>query len=112
MFLCLGIPDILVGKIFKQTEEVTQKTEEDTHETVEAQTKAALLYFLENVPMASWQLIAGALFFVKEEKALEEVKKNFLKHTPGQYILLSATFVADLSCKRQSKPAVGLVRIV
>ena len=78
-YLRLGIP-------FGALEEIGKAA--DSHETeeailFEAELKAFLLYFLQNVPMASWERVAGALFSMKETKALEEVKK-FLKHTPGQ----------------------------
>ncbi|CAI8023828.1 hypothetical protein GBAR_LOCUS13909, partial [Geodia barretti] len=34
-----------------------------------------LLYFLHNVPMASWEKVAGVLYYRKEERALQAVKK-------------------------------------
>ena len=34
-----------------------------------------LLYFLRNFPMASWERVAGALYSMKEERALQAVKK-------------------------------------
>ena len=41
----------------------------------EEEKKAALLqYFLDNVPMASWQTVAGALHRRKEKMALQMVK--------------------------------------
>ena len=42
-----------------------------------------LLYFLHNVPMASWERVAGALYRRKEERALQAVKE-FLRVSPGQ----------------------------
>ena len=36
---------------------------------------AMLQYFLNNVPMASWQKVAGALYWMKEEEALQAAKK-------------------------------------
>ena len=47
-----------------------------------------LQYFLDNVPMASWQKVAGVLYYMGEKTALEAVKK-FLKVTPGQSAVLS-----------------------
>ena len=44
---------------------------------------AMLQYFLNNVPMASWQKVAGALYMMKEEKALQVVKK-FLTASRGE----------------------------
>ena len=40
-------------------------------------------YFLCNVPMASWQIVAGALHRREEERALQAVKQ-FLTVSPGQ----------------------------
>ena len=42
-----------------------------------------LVYYLHTVPQASWQTIAGALYYREEVTALEAVKR-FLHHTPGQ----------------------------
>ena len=50
-------------------------TEEDKRTEV-------LLYFLRNVPMASWERVAGALYSRKEERALQAVKK-FLTVSTG-----------------------------
>ena len=41
-----------------------------------------LLYFLRNVPMASWERFAGALYRMKEERALQAVNK-FLTVSKG-----------------------------
>ena len=38
------------------------------HQTEEKKKEALLLYFLHNVPMASWQRVAGALHWIEEEK--------------------------------------------
>ena len=50
-------------------------TEEDKRTEV-------LLYFLRNVPMASWEMVARALYWMKEERALQSVKK-FLTVSTG-----------------------------
>ena len=42
-----------------------------------------LVYYLHTMPQASWQTIAGALYFWGEVTALAAVKR-FLHHTPGQ----------------------------
>ena len=56
--------------------------------TEEDKMAAMLQYFLNNVPMASWQKVAGALYYDEEEAALQAVKK-FLPVTPGQSAVLS-----------------------
>ena len=56
--------------------------------TEEDKMTAMLQYFLNNVPMASWQKVAGALYMMKEEKALQAAKK-FLTVTRGQSAVLS-----------------------
>ena len=55
--------------------------------TEEDKMTAMLQYFLNNVPMASWQKVAGALYWMKEEKALQAVKK-FLTVSRGQSAVL------------------------
>ena len=60
-YLGLGVPGPVRDEIRDSTD---YKTEEEK--------KAALLqYFLDNVPMASWQTVAGALHW---RKALQMVK--------------------------------------
>ena len=56
--------------------------------TEEDKMTAMLQYFLNNVPMASWQKVAGALYQMKEEKALQAAKK-FLTVSRGQSAVLS-----------------------
>ena len=56
--------------------------------TEEDMLTAVLQYFLNNVPMASWQKVAGALYWRKEEKALQAAKK-FLTVSRGQSAVLS-----------------------
>ena len=60
----LGVPDSVLEEIRASTD---YKTEEEEKE-------ALLQYFLENVPMASWQTVAGALHWREEEKALQMVQ--------------------------------------
>ena len=67
----LGVPRLVLNKIRANpamTEEV-KRTE-------------VLLYFLRYVPMASWERVAGALYWRKEERALQAVKK-FLTVSTG-----------------------------
>ena len=50
--------------------------------TEEDKKTEVLLYFRRNVPMASWEMVAGALYRMKEERALQAVKK-FLTVSTG-----------------------------
>ncbi|CAI8051299.1 hypothetical protein GBAR_LOCUS28097, partial [Geodia barretti] len=50
-------------------------------QTVEEKKTKVLLYFLHNVPMASWERVAGALYYKKEKRALQAVKE-FLRVSP------------------------------
>ena len=60
----LGVPVSMRDEIRASTD---YKTEEEK--------KAAFLqYFLDNVPMASWQTVAGALHMREEKKALQMVQ--------------------------------------
>ena len=51
--------------------------------TEENKKTKVLLYFLSNAPMASWEKVAGILYSMEEERALEAVKE-FLTVTRGQ----------------------------
>ena len=74
----LGIPDDVLDEI---DDNPAIPTEED-------EMTAMLQYFLNNVPMASWQKVAGALYYMKEETALHAAKK-FLTVSRGQSAVLS-----------------------
>ena len=67
----LGVPHTVLSEIIDNP----AMTEEDKRTEV-------LLYFLRNVPMASWERVAGALYYMKEERALQAVKK-FLTVSTG-----------------------------
>ena len=67
----LGVP----GRVLDEIRANPAMTEEDKRTEV-------LLYFLRNVPMASWERVAGALYRRKEERALQAVKK-FLTVSTG-----------------------------
>ena len=45
---------------------------------------AALQYYIETLPGASWGRIAGALWNMEEHTALETVRR-YLPHKPGEY---------------------------
>ena len=68
----LGIPEAVCDAIGDNT----------TYQTEEEKKEALLLYYLHNVPMASWPSVAGALHYCKEETASQAVK-DFLKDTPA-----------------------------
>ena len=67
----LGVP----GPVLNEIRDNPAMTEEDKNTEV-------LIYFLRNVPMASWERVAGALYDMKEERALQAVKK-FLTVSTG-----------------------------
>ena len=76
----LDVPDTVCDGISDST----------AYQTEEEKKEALLLYYLHTMPMASWQNVAGALHYMKEETALQAVKA-FLKYTlAGQLILYSA----------------------
>ena len=47
-----------------------------SHSTEEEKRIAGLQYYLQTVPGASWEMIAGALWFMEEHTALEEVRQH------------------------------------
>ena len=54
------------------------------YQTEEKKKEALLLYFLHNVPMASWQRVAGVLHYVEEKTALEAVRAFTIFTPAGQ----------------------------
>ena len=54
------------------------------HQTEEEKKEALLLYFLHNVPMASWQRVAGVLHYKEEKTALEAVRAFAIFTPAGQ----------------------------
>ena len=56
------------------------------YQTADEQKVALLQYYLENVAMASWQSVAGALHW-REEKTALQIVKIFLTPAAGQSIL-------------------------
>ena len=54
------------------------------YQTEEEKKEAILLYFLHNVPMASWQRVAGALHYEEEKTALEAVRAFTIFTPAGQ----------------------------
>ena len=68
----LGVPNTVCDKI---------RTNPD-YQTKEKKKEALLLYYLLNVPMASWPSVAGALHY-REEKTASQAVKDFLQVTPA-----------------------------
>ena len=62
----------------------------DAYETEEEKKEALLLYYLRNVPSASWQNVAGALHYMEEVTALEAVNV-FLKSPPAGELIFQGT---------------------
>ena len=58
-----------------------------SHSTEEEKRIAGLQYYLQTLPGASWEDIAGLLWFMEEHTALEEVRQ-YLPSTYGECILL------------------------
>ena len=65
------------------------------YQTEEEKEEALLLYYLDTMPMASWQNVAGALHFQEEETALQAVKV-FLKYTPAGQLILQGMYISML----------------
>ena len=68
----LGVPETVCNEIRDST----------SYQTEEEKKEALLLYYLHNVPMASWPSVAGALHF-REEKTASQALKGFLNDTPA-----------------------------
>ena len=64
----LGVPEAVRDEIRYNT----------NYQTEEEKKEALLVYYLHNVPMASWPSVAGALHYREEKTALQAVKA-FLK---------------------------------
>ena len=65
------------------------------YQTEEEKKEALLLYYLDTMPMASWQNVAGALHYKEEETALQAVKV-FLKLTLAGQLILQGTYISML----------------
>ena len=58
-----------------------------SHTTEEVKRIAGLQYYLQTLPSASWEMIAGTLWYLEEHTVLEEVRQH-LPSTYGECILL------------------------
>ena len=74
---CLGVPYSAWSQIKAS----------QSHSTEDEKRMAGLQYYLQTVPGASWGRIAGVLWFLEEQTALETVRQN-LPHKPGEYIII------------------------
>ena len=72
----LGVPDAVRNEI----------RDSRAYQTADEQKVALLQYYLDNVAMASWQSVAGALH-CREEKTALQIVKIFLTPAAGQSIL-------------------------
>ena len=63
------------------------------NKTEEEKKTEMLVYYLHTMPQASWEDIAGALYYREEVTALEAVKR-FLHHTPGQLTQLHVSILS------------------
>ena len=72
----LGVPMAVLDKIRASR----------AYQTADEQKVALLQYYLDNVVMASWQSVAGALHR-REEKTASQIVKVFLTPAAGQSIL-------------------------
>ena len=67
----LGVPKTVLNEIYDNT----------AYQTIEDKKNALFLYYLHNVPMASWRNVAGALYYREEKTALKAVAA-FVIFTP------------------------------
>ena len=72
-----------------------------SHSTEEEKRIAGLQYYLQTVPGASWEDIAGELWYLEKHTALEEVRQH-LPSTYGVCILLLLLLIpSTLACLPQ-----------
>ena len=81
----LCVPDAVCDEIRTSTAYQTEKEKKE----------ALLLYYLDTMPMASWQNVAGALHHQEEETALQAVKV-FLNLTIAGQLILQGTYISML----------------
>ena len=72
--VCLGVPDLVYYPIKANP----------SYPTEEGRREAIIVYFLNNIPLASWATLAGGLYREEKSVSLEAVRK-YLHHTTGQY---------------------------
>ena len=66
------------------------------YQTEEEKKEALLLYYLDTMPMASWQDVAGALHYMKEEETALQAVKALLKLTLAGQLILQGTYISML----------------
>ena len=77
----LGVPKTVLDEIYDNT----------AYQTIEDKKNALFLYYLHNVPMASWRNVAGALYFCKEETALKAATAFVIFTPTGESFALART---------------------
>ena len=65
-YVALGVPEAVCEEIRTNT----------AYTTEEEKKEALLLYYLHNVPMASWPSVVGALHRMEEKTALQAILKD------------------------------------
>ena len=83
------------GGLYVPTAVCDEIRDSTAYQTEEEKKEALLLYYLHTMPMASWQNVAGALHYRKEETALQAVKA-LLKYTPAGQLILQGTYISML----------------
>lgn len=76
--------------------------------TEEEKKDVMLLYFLNNVPMASWSIVAGALYWRSERAALHAVKP-FLTIATGAFHLYLRTLYISYSYNMSQKVLLAML---
>ena len=71
----LGVPDSVINDIRSNP----------SYSTEEEKRIAGLQYYLQTAPGASWERIAGVLWYMEEHTALEEVRQ-YLPSTHGEWL--------------------------
>ena len=73
-----------------------QIRESASYSSEDEKRSAGLKYYLETVPGASWMMVAGTLWYMEEEMALQEVRK-YLPQKRGEYILWCCVYSSSVS---------------
>ena len=77
----VSIGEMLTVSSSKLRELQQQETDDDISETI-------VKYFIEYSPYASWNFIAGRLYYLEQPTALS-LARTFINQTPGECVLRS-----------------------
>ena len=69
---CIDVPDSVYWQINANPSYPTEKKKRE----------AIITYFLNTIPLASWAILAGLLYYWEDHVSLEAVRK-YLHHTTG-----------------------------